>query len=147
MAARLEAGGVGHFERAQRGADAAVGHRVDLNNLDRALLDIAAELVGRVQTLADCDRHGELAREPRMARDVLGNRWLLVPVEAERLQAPAALERLPGAPGHVRVDHQVDALADELAHRGYARFVLLGIGLADLYLHTGKAAGEKAFGL
>jgi hypothetical protein len=82
-----------------------------------------------------------------MARDVLGNGRLLVPAEAERLQAAAALQSLLGAPCHVRVDLEIDALANELAHRRHARFVLARLGLAYLHLDARQATREEAFGL
>src|SRR5688500_19245544 len=54
-------------------------------------LDVPAKLMRRMQAFAHRDRHVELAREARMARDVLRNRRLLVPVKVESLKAPAAL--------------------------------------------------------
>src|SRR5688500_11497096 len=79
-------------------------------------LDVPAKLMRRMQAFAHRDRHVELAREARMARDVLRNRRLLVPVKVESLKAPAALECFVSLPGHVRIDHQVHAIADEVAH-------------------------------
>jgi hypothetical protein len=78
-----------------------------------------------------------------VARNILRDGRLLVPVEVEALEPPPALQRLGGVPGHVRINHQVDVVAYEGADGLYPFLVLAGVRASDLHLDAGKPLCRK----
>ena len=82
-----------------------------------------------------------------MARNILRDGRLLVPVEVEALEPPPALQRLGGVPGHVRINHQVDVVAYEGADGLYPLLVLAGVRASDLHLHARQTTLQEAFRL
>ncbi len=79
------------------------------------------------------------ARELDVAGEVLRRQRLLEPREAERLERARAPDGLRHAEALVRVDHDLERIADRFAHRRESRDVLGETRLADLELGAAKA--------
>jgi hypothetical protein len=77
-----------------------------------------------------------------MASNVFGGQRLFEPVEIQGFEEPGPPRRFSGSHALVRVDHQVDAGADCLAHRSQTSHVFGRVRFADFDLHAGPAAGN-----
>ena len=122
--------------------DAAEPARVDLAVVDRLGLQqlLEHDAVRRVLTGRDADRR-DRAPDRGVAEHVVGARRLLDPPQAERLEVPHPLDRLPDVPHLVGVGHQRQ-VADLLAHHLAAPDVGRDVD-ADLRLEAPPAVGER----
>ena len=139
-----------HDGDATQAGDAAAPGDVRLQHVEAAALDEVLELVDLEVALAAGD--AEIGGLPQRGHplDVAAMERLLHPVDAEVLQRSRHDERvleLPGrlgVPGHepalVAVDHELETVADALAHRLDDRNVVAPVGAAEAQLHGLEAA-------
>jgi hypothetical protein len=125
---------------------AAIGH-VRLGKGHAAGRDHLGELVQRVQVLAGGNRHPAVAHDARVARDVVGDGWLLQPDQVLVLQGARGTDRLVHCPAHVGIGHQREVGAQIRAHRPHAFHVFRQARTADLHLDRAEALGEVVVGL
>ena len=113
--------------------DAADADEVRLDVVDRVLDHVVAELVDRVDVLADPDRRLDPPAESGVARDVVALERLLHPGQVEAAQRVDPPGRVLEAPALVGVGHERQ-VADDLADLREPLDVLGHVGLADLDL-------------
>ena len=125
------------------GRDAADPDHVRLDEVAGAAREIVAELLERVDVLADRERGPDALAELRMGVDVVGEQRLLDPVRRERLEGVDRARGPADVPALVGVDHDRQPARD-LADFGQALDVLLDLGLAHLDLERLEALGPPA---
>ena len=132
--ADLQVEGLGQVRHLEPGRDAADPRDVDLQDRRRALLHVGGELTRRVERFADRDRHRAGGGQARVAGDVVGRQRLLEPGDAELGIGRRTAQGLGQGEALVGVDHDLEAVADGLAHGAQPRQVLAEVRLADLDL-------------
>ncbi len=121
--------------------DPADPRHVGLDNRARITFEILAEMRGVVERLADGDRDGRVCRELDVAGEILRRQRLLEPREAERLERAGAADRLRNAEALIRVDHELEGIADGFAHRGEPRDILRDMRLSDFQFRAAESGG------
>src|SRR5258706_8463803 len=131
--------GLGEVSDLEPWRDATKTGGVGLEDSGGAGCRVFAELAQRVDALAHRDRDVRRGGQPDVAREILGRKRFLQPVEVEvfeKMRSPLGLRV-----GHrlVGVDHDVERRPDCLAHGAQPLEVLLRPRLADFELDPGPA--------
>src|SRR5262249_43074886 len=139
--------------------DPADPRRVEDDDADRGALDELAKGPARAERLARRGRHARRLREPRERVEVVHPDRVLEPRRLVVLERTCDPDRTRQVPERVELDHQLDAVADRLAHlakrldalaqilerdRLAARGLRVRIEWPDL--HAGDALLEQALG-
>ena len=123
------------------GDTAAIGY-VRLREADATRRNEGLELVKRAQVLARGDRYAAMRDHARMTGDVVRNDRLLEPHEAIRLEGARPANGFIGRPGHVRVRHEREVVAEIAAQSLDALDILRHARAARLHLDSPEAFGE-----
>ena len=146
-------------EVAERGdapaaAEPADEEHVGLDDVDEPAHREIPRVRGVAHELPGCDPDAARGAQRRVPRVVVGSERLLEPVDAELLERPRALDRRRDVPprravaGHapalVRVDHDLEPVADGLAHAFDHREVRTPVAAVEPELDRAHASlGER----
>src|SRR5262245_16771747 len=126
--------------------DAARRANVRLHDVHGLARDRLAKTPAGELVLAAGDRHVERLRDLHVAVDVFRRYRLLEPFDVELLQAAAKPDGGRHAEAVIGIDHELDVVADCLAHREHALVVAPDGAEADLHLDRLEAVLHVALG-
>ncbi|MCY1297083.1 hypothetical protein D9M70_465090 [compost metagenome] len=131
----------GRMRHLQPRCNAADAGDVDLDDRAGALLHVFAEMPDRIHGLTNRDRRRRRTRQADVAVEIISWQRLLDPGEIQFLQARRPADGLVDGKALIAVGHDLEAVAERLAHGGKPIVVLRPVRLADLHLRTGEALG------
>jgi len=124
--------------------DATDPAHIDLNHVDRAVVEVVAKCVTRVDMLAERDGNRCPFLQYAVRADVIRVQRLLQPRESQVLEAPGCEARLHEVPFLIGVDHEHRVIADGTPHCLHAPVVLVGVRKAHLHLQRRVSLLEKS---